>query len=392
MCNSSTRVSRGPCGLQVNTIAAALKPDFPQIRVSTMAYSFAQDPPRLTRPSPDVMVRLAPISQNQGLPLEHPQNAASLAQLRAWANVSQHLYIWGYDTNYASYPQPTPVWFALGPTIKTWVAHGVKGIFMEGSYGTSGGDMDALKDFVVGRLLWDPTLDPDALIDQFLGGYFGKAAAPHVRRYLDIFNASAYACGCRIGVHEYWSAPHLTPLAVIKGGAAFQAAVNATSARRPPSACAVALGALCGRNRSRAGADGCEFCAGQHSAALFAEGCTLSVVASFCHAPPALMLQAPAAQARVYNERLKVAQMSVYYVALIRWKELLAFATTQGLAWPFGNSFTAAWAEFASTWTRVGATMAMEGGFNLADIEKETQKAQKPWVAVTCPPTCPCGD
>ena len=108
--------------------------------------------------------------------------------------------------NYASYPQPTPVWYALGPTIKTWVANGVKGIFMEGVYGTSGGDMDALKTFLVGRLMWEPTLDPDALIEQFLTGYFGPAAAPFVRQYLDIFNASATECGCRVGVHEYWSA------------------------------------------------------------------------------------------------------------------------------------------------------------------------------------------
>ena len=81
-----------------------------------------------------------------------------------------------------------------------------------------------------------------------------------------------------------------------------------------------------------------------------------------------------------------------YYVALIRWKELLEFATAEGLDWPFGASFQGAWAEFKSTWTRVGATMAMEGGFGIDDIEKETQTPQKPWVAVTCPPTCPCGD
>ena len=37
MRNSSARASRGRGGPQVNTIAAALRPDFPQIRVSTMA-------------------------------------------------------------------------------------------------------------------------------------------------------------------------------------------------------------------------------------------------------------------------------------------------------------------------------------------------------------------
>ena len=196
----------GPLIRAVNTIAAALKDEYPHVRVSTLAYSFAQEPPKQTKPSSDVLIRLAPIDQNLGQPLEHPTNAASLAQLKAWGAVSDRIYIWGYMANYASYPQPTPVWYALGPTIKTWVANGVKGIFMEGVYGTSGGDMDALKTFLVGRLMWEPTLDPDALIEQFLTGYFGPAAAPFVRQYLDIFNASATECGCRVGVHEYWSA------------------------------------------------------------------------------------------------------------------------------------------------------------------------------------------
>ena len=42
------------------------------------------------------MVRLAPIDQNLGQPLEHPTNAASLAQLKAWGAVSDRIYIWGY--------------------------------------------------------------------------------------------------------------------------------------------------------------------------------------------------------------------------------------------------------------------------------------------------------
>ena len=34
-------------------------------------------------------------------------------------------------------------------------------------------DMDVLKDFVIGRMLWDPTLSPEALIAQFLRGLRG---------------------------------------------------------------------------------------------------------------------------------------------------------------------------------------------------------------------------
>jgi hypothetical protein len=47
--------------------------------------------------------------------------------------------------------------------------------------------MDALKDYVMGRMLWDVTLNPDALISEFLDGYFGTEAAPFVRLSVSVF-------------------------------------------------------------------------------------------------------------------------------------------------------------------------------------------------------------
>ena len=52
--------------------------------------------------------------------------------------------------------------------------------------------MEELKNWLIGKMLWDPTLDPEALIQQFLAGYFGEAAG-HVRRYMDVMHESAAA-------------------------------------------------------------------------------------------------------------------------------------------------------------------------------------------------------
>ena len=51
----------------------------------------------------------------------------------------------------------------------------MRGIFEEGDEGHRGGDMEELKNWLIGKMLWDPTLDPEALIQQFLAGYFGEA-------------------------------------------------------------------------------------------------------------------------------------------------------------------------------------------------------------------------
>ena len=41
--------------------------------------------------------------------------------------------------------------------------------------------MDTLKDYVMGRMLWNVTLDPDAVITEFLAGYFGPVGNTHTQ-------------------------------------------------------------------------------------------------------------------------------------------------------------------------------------------------------------------
>ena len=109
-----------------------------------------------------------------------PTNAPFQKDMDNWAAISNRTYIWNYVTSFGSYIQPFPNWYVLGPNIKYFADHGVRGIFEEGSYGTSGGDMDMLKDYVMGRMLWNVTLNPDDVISEFLTGYFGPAA-PFIR-------------------------------------------------------------------------------------------------------------------------------------------------------------------------------------------------------------------
>ena len=39
-------------------------------------------------------------------------------------------------------------------------------------------------------MMWDPTQDPDALISEFLIGYYSELGAPFVRKYMDTMHAA----------------------------------------------------------------------------------------------------------------------------------------------------------------------------------------------------------
>ena len=89
---------------------------------------------------------------------------------------------------------PHPNLRVLAPNIKFFVNHNVKGIFEQGAYHCPGAEMAHLRTWVLAKLLWDPTLDGQKLIDEFIDGYYGPAA-PHIRAYLKLIHDEVEASG-----------------------------------------------------------------------------------------------------------------------------------------------------------------------------------------------------
>jgi hypothetical protein len=209
----------------INTIADNIKAEFPTIAVDTLAYEWSHPAPKVMNPRPNVIIRLCSIEANFAQPMSDPSNAPFQKDMNAWAAISNRTYIWNYVTSFSSYMQPFPNWYVLGPNIQYFAAHGVKGIFEEGAYGGDGGDMNTLKDYLMGRMLWNASLHPDGVISEFLHGYFGPAA-PFVRLYLDTFRLSITDKNYYMGESVGPDASYLTPMALLTAGQAFTDALH----------------------------------------------------------------------------------------------------------------------------------------------------------------------
>jgi len=183
----------------VNYVAQEVGKEFPRVAIDTLAYTYTRKPPRYVRPEPNVIVRLCSIECNFARPLTDASNRSFYQDLVGWSKVSQRLYVWDYVTNFGHYLWPQPNVFVLGPNVQTFVTSGVRGIFEQGSYTTLGGDMALLKAWVLAKLLWNPNRDANALIREFLHGYYGPAGR-HVGRYLELMHQDAvkhrYYLGC----------------------------------------------------------------------------------------------------------------------------------------------------------------------------------------------------
>jgi len=184
----------------VNYVAREVGKEFPNVAIDTLAYTYTRQPPKYVRPEPNVIVRLCSIECNFARPLTDPSNKTFYRDLVGWSKVSKRLYVWDYVTNFAHYLWPQPNVLVLGPNVRTFVTHGVRGIFEQGSYTSLGGDMALLKAWVLAKLLWNADRDANALIREFLNGYYGPAG-PHVGKFLDLVHRDAavdhqYYLGC----------------------------------------------------------------------------------------------------------------------------------------------------------------------------------------------------
>jgi len=212
----------------VNYIAERIEPEFPRVAVDTFAYQYTRKPPKTLKPRSNVIVRLCSIECNFREPLDHPSNAAFLADLEGWSKICQRLYIWDYTTDFAAYLLPHPNWFTLGANVRLFQKFGVRGVFEQGAYQGYGGEMGELRAWVLAQLLWNPQQDDRALIREFLDGYYGQAAAKPIARYLELMHEASK--GFYLGCFTRPNAPHRTARVLVEAERLWQEAEHAVAA------------------------------------------------------------------------------------------------------------------------------------------------------------------
>lgn len=169
----------GPLLHFVNAIAEAIATDFPQVTVSTLAYLDTFQPPRALRPRANVVIHLATDSHAWAEPfLLITETARFQAAMRGWAAIGAKVNIWDYTVNFSHYLLPMPNWQVVAPAIRFYLENSATGVMLQGNYQSSGTSDGPLRAWAWGKQLWDPSLDTQALLRDFVFGFFGAAAEP----------------------------------------------------------------------------------------------------------------------------------------------------------------------------------------------------------------------
>jgi hypothetical protein len=211
----------------VNAVAETIEREHPDKLIDTLAYQFTEAPPRRVRPRRNVRVRLCPIACCEAHPYEEcsaPANVAYVQNLKAWAKITNTLYIWHYNTNFAHYLLPFPDFRELAADTAMYRRLGVRGIFFQGAYAPGGGGSDAaLRSYVLARLAWNVNDDWDARVTEWMRGVYGRAWRP-MRAYFDLLHAEARNPERHFTIYSPPDVGYLTPAVLARADRLFDQA------------------------------------------------------------------------------------------------------------------------------------------------------------------------
>ena len=192
-CKAMTEEDGAPSGPYLrfaNDVAEAVEKEFPHVRIDTFAYQFTRKAPKKTKPRHNVVVRLCDIECDFARPLTNPlppRKATFVQDLKDWKRVAGgNLFIWDYLANFQGYMLPHPNISVMAPNIRLFAENGAVGVFEQGDALCSAGSFATLRHYVVSHLLWNPADDEKRLMDEFLEGYYGKSAAPFLKKFIDV--------------------------------------------------------------------------------------------------------------------------------------------------------------------------------------------------------------
>ncbi len=161
-----------------NEVATRVAEKHPDKKLLVLAYVNYAEPPDTVRPHPNVVPFLchyAPADYARAIndPASEP-NSQFNELLKGWGEITPNVLIYSYVSKSMWWQLPRPVLKNFAADIKYFHQLGINRYFCQSSL--SDWALDGPLYYVIARLLWDPSADPDAVAQEWMDGMFGPAA------------------------------------------------------------------------------------------------------------------------------------------------------------------------------------------------------------------------
>lgn len=174
-------------------VLARVRKALPAAKIAANAYHWSFTPPTgLTLPD-GLLVYPMTIHLDYSTDLFSGRNVQLGKDLEAWNGIAKDILLWDHVVNFSGFLQPTPNLYPIATTLRklSRLEH-FTGYFAEGGWNTPGTEFDAMRTWLMARLLWNPELDARKELSDYCNAHYGKAGAV-ILEYIDFEHARAQA-------------------------------------------------------------------------------------------------------------------------------------------------------------------------------------------------------
>ena len=222
----------GPTGTLlhfINQVAAR----FPDKTISTLAYQYTRSAPNNQiipiKPAPNVNIMLCPIESGREASIAtSPREASFRKDMVDWGCLTDNIFIWDYVVQFRNFWNPFPNLHVLQPNLQFFRNNGVRLMFEQATGQDNITSWMDIRCYMLAKLMWNPDVDMDSVMDDFFRGYYGPAA-PMVRRIIDTMTAALTASGRTLNIYGYpvdGADGYLSPQRMLRYDLAMQSAYS----------------------------------------------------------------------------------------------------------------------------------------------------------------------
>jgi len=185
-CAALDKESGSPSGSLITFVNKVAK-HFPDKIISTLAYRYSRTAPVAVNPDTNVNIMLCSIECNRNIPIVNDTaNVSFCRDVEGWSAKTNNILMWDYVIQFANLLSPFPNLRTLQPNIQYFVRNNVTAHFQQGNI-SKGGEFSELRPYLIAKLLWNPDVDIQSVMDDFLNGYY-EDAAPYVALYINLMH------------------------------------------------------------------------------------------------------------------------------------------------------------------------------------------------------------
>ncbi len=177
----------------INKIAREIAKTHPEVEIVAFAYVFAEPAPACEM-EPNVQINFAPLKENLKEPYyttKTDPNNKIYKNMLDWKEKTTNIVFYNYyTTSLAMNWFERPIAYRIQQDLQFYAENGFTGCTPEGTtdYGPDGSynwAMNQMTYWILGKLMWNPYEDVDALKTYFCNKVFGTEAGPYMLEYYD---------------------------------------------------------------------------------------------------------------------------------------------------------------------------------------------------------------